>query len=125
MPAFAADAALAFAAEDARLTDLALVSQAPSAGKMTIGSIDVQGYDGGKAGSAAVKTVVLDAVGKDGNRSLHLGSGERLAGRPDGAPMLQSVQSGGKAGSGTFIYRTADLAGLAMQVAGGPAVSLQ
>ena len=124
LPAFAADAALAFAAESASAAGLALVSQGTSAGKMTVSSIAMQDYDSGKAGSVAIKTVAMDVPGKDNRRTMHLTLDSAAMIGADYRGPLQNLQTTGKAAGMAFSYASAEAAGLAIQMTQGLAVTL-
>ena len=124
---FGADAALAFALDSETARGIILTTGGVAPAKLTIGSAEITDYDSGKLGAAALKTIAIDGQTKAGGAPVHLTIESADIKDSDARGLLLAVQRDGRADSTALAsasYGAADLAGLAIQVPAGPAISL-
>ncbi len=124
-PGFAADAALAFAYDSERVTNLAVSVQEESPVKLTIASAGGSGYDSGKLAALDVKSLALDGTMGPKHTPAHLTIGALGLKGADASALLAAVQSGGASNALTkFSYGAADGSDIALHASPGPAISI-
>ncbi len=124
-PGFAADAALAFAYDSERITNLAASMQETNPVKMTIASASGSGYDSGKLAALDVASLTLDGSTGPKHTPAHLTIGALGLKGADATALLAAIQAGGATSAfSKFSYGAADGSDIALQANPGPAISL-
>ena len=125
-PGFAADAALAFAYDSERVTNLAASLGGANPFKMAIASGGGTGYDAGKIAALDVRSLVFDGSTGPKHTPIHLSVGGLGLKGADASGLLASVQTGAaSAAMGKFNYGAVDSSDIAFRVMPGPAVSIR
>jgi hypothetical protein len=124
-PEFAADAALALAADSVVETDTVLKGGGDQDARVTIASIEASNYDGGKIGSFLVKTVALDAKGKRGE-PVHGTLDSFSIKDADATRVLRAIQQDDKTATPLSLsaYSSFDLSRLDLNLSGRTAIQV-
>ncbi len=124
-PGFRADAALAFAYDSERITNLAVSVQGASPVKLSIASAGGGGYDSGKLAALDVASLRLDGSTGPKHTSVRLAVGALGLKGADATALLAAVPSGGASAALTkFNYGSAEGSDIALQASPGPALSI-
>lgn len=124
-PKFAADAALAMAADSAEETETHVTQTDGQGSSFTIASVRVSNYDAGKLAAFTVKGMALDARDKK-DQPVHLSLGSLSAKDVDAARALQAIRESGHGDNAQLAligYSSSEMADMAMNV--GATVSLK
>jgi hypothetical protein len=127
-PGFGAEAALDFKLDDMTAAGLTVVTEGQQTNNISVGSVELNRYDGGKLAAFILRDLVVDTRGAANNRKPMLAklSSVELKGL-NAAGVLQATAAGGHADGSAYssmTYTRMGMAGLDVRVTQGPVITL-